>query len=163
MQFPATLVQLAEKPPPLPPPHGQTGESIQDWIYPFHAICSNIGSAGRKAPHPTPHDQTGEKSETGSIHFMQFPATLVQLAKKPPNPHGQTGEKSETGFIHFMQFPETWFSWQKSSPMPKQGNLRLDLSISCNFQQLWFSWQKSPPLFCLFMRDLAHATHVGYP
>ena len=41
---------------------------------------------------------------------------------------------------------------------------RLDLSISCNFQQqLWFSWQKSPPPFCLFMRALAHVTHVEYP
>ena len=48
---------------------------------------------------------------------MQFPATLVQLAEMPPPP-----------------------------PVAKQGkNLRLDLSISCNFQQLWSSWQKSPP------------------
>ena len=39
MQFPATLVQLAERPPS--------------------------------------HGQTGKNSETGSIHFMHFPATLV--------------------------------------------------------------------------------------
>ena len=36
------------------------------------------------------------------------------------------------------------------------------LQIHLNFQ-LWFSWQKSPPLFCHFMRDQAHITHVEYP
>ena len=37
-------------------------------------------------------------------------------------------------------------TWKKSPPAAKQGKiLRLDLSISCNFQQLWFSWQKSSP------------------
>ena len=35
---------------------------------------------------PHPSGQTGENFCTGSIHFMQFPATLVQLAEKPP-PH----------------------------------------------------------------------------
>ena len=63
---------------------------------------------------------------------MQFPATLVQLAEKP---------------------------YQAA----KQGQiLRLDLSISCNFQQLWFSWQKTTPLphFCTFVRYQAHVIHV---
>ena len=41
-------------------------------------------------------------------------------------------------------------TWQKSPcpppPAATQGKiLRLDLSVSCNFQQLWISWQKSPP------------------
>ena len=46
-----------------------------------------------------------------------------------------------------MQFQATLFSWGKRPPQAaKQGkHLRLDLSISYNFQQLWFSWQKSPP------------------
>ena len=72
MQIPATLVQLAEK----PLPHQR---KILNWIYPFHANSSNFGSAGRKAP-PTPR----EKIKTGSIHFMQIPAILVQLVEKPP-------------------------------------------------------------------------------
>ena len=49
---------------------------------------------------------------------MQFPATLVQLAENPPCP---------------LQQPK------------REKILRLDLSISCNFQQLWLSWQKSAP------------------
>ena len=65
--------------------------------------------------------------ETGSIHFMQFPVTLVQLAEKPP------------------------------PPAAKQVKiLRLDLSISCNFQ---LSWQKRPPSFLPFCeRPSSHHT-----
>ena len=32
-----------------------------------------------------PNSQTGTNSDTGSIHFVQFPATLVQLAEAPPS------------------------------------------------------------------------------
>ena len=66
---------------------------------------------------------------------MQFPATLVQLAE--PQPH----------------------------PAAKQEKiLRLDLSISYNFQQLWFSWQKRPPPpICLFVKDPACITYIEYP
>ena len=46
----------------------------------------------------------------------------------------------------------------RKSPDPKRKNLRLDLSISSNFQQLWFSCWKS-----LFMRDLDCIVHVEYP
>ena len=50
MQFPATFVQVAEKPPQ------RTGNFFLDWIYPFHAISSNFHSGGRKPlplpPHP---------------------------------------------------------------------------------------------------------------
>ena len=34
-------------------------------------------------PPPHPSGQTGKTFQPGSIHFMQFPATLVQLAEKP--------------------------------------------------------------------------------
>ena len=47
MQFPATLAQLTEKPPTTQWPDS---ENILDWIYPSHAICTNFGSAGKKAP-----------------------------------------------------------------------------------------------------------------
>ena len=64
--LPATLVQLAEKPPP-----------------PIKKFCGSCFMQfqwlGRKAPPPR-----GKNSEPGSFHFMQFPATLVQLAEKAP-------------------------------------------------------------------------------
>ena len=98
------------------PPQWPKREKFWNWIYPFHPISSNFHSAGRKPPPPS--SQRGKNSETESIHFMQFPATFIQLAENPP-PH----------------------------PAAKEGKiLRLNLSISCNFQQLWFSWQKAPPL-----------------
>ena len=73
-----------------------------------------IPKIGQKStpPPPPPSGQTGKNSETGSIHFMQFPATLVQLAEKTP-PQQLNREKF----------------------------LRLDLCISWNFLQLWFRWQ----------------------
>ena len=37
---------LAEEPPPRQP----NRERFWEWIYPFHAISSNFGSAGRKVP-----------------------------------------------------------------------------------------------------------------
>ena len=58
-------------------------------------------------------------SEIGSIHFMKFSATLLQLAEKPPPLSSQTGKHSETGSIHFMQFPATLVQLaEKPSPTP---------------------------------------------
>ena len=112
MQFPATLVFVAEKPSPSPPPP-EWGKILLHWIYyPFHAISSNFGFLWQKSPPP---QNEGKFFYTESIHFMPFPATLVFVAEKPPSPRTEEGK-----------------------------NLRLDLSISCNFQQLWFSWQKRP-------------------
>ena len=45
--------QKSSPPHPTPfHPSGKTGKTFLDWIYPFHVISSNFGSAGRKAPHP---------------------------------------------------------------------------------------------------------------
>ena len=67
------------------PPAEKNRKNFWDWIYPFHAISSNFGSAGRKAPRPPPPSgKTWNNFETGSIYFMQFPATLVQLAEPSP-------------------------------------------------------------------------------
>ena len=86
-------------------PQWPNREKFWDCIYPFHAISSNFGSAGRKGPPPPPSSQTGKNSETWSIYFMQFPATLVQLAESS---HPVAKRKnSETASIHFMQFPAT--------------------------------------------------------
>ena len=86
-RYPA--MRLGRKVPPPLPTGWPNREKFWEWIYPFHAISSNFGSAGRKA----------------------LPPPLPSLP-----------------------------------PMAEQGKiLKLDLSISCNFQQLWFSWQKSTP------------------
>ena len=89
MQFPATLVQLAEK---SPSPQVAKQGKILKLDLSISCNSSNFGSASRKAS--SPGGQTGKNSETGSIHFMQFPATLVQLAEKsPPPPRWPNREK----------------------------------------------------------------------
>ena len=112
MQFPATLVQLAEKPPP---PKQPKREKILRLNLSISCDLQQLWFSWQKRP--PPHGQRGKNSETESIHFMQFPATLVQLEENPPSPQQPKREKI----------------------------LRLNLSISCNFQQLWFSWKKIPP------------------
>ena len=60
--------------------------------------------------------------------------------------------------------PENWA--EKAPPPPPRGQrggkiLRLNLSISCNFQQLWFSWQKSlppPPNWSDYMTEICRRT-----
>ena len=60
-------------------------------LYFMHHWTSHLGPGRRDKfpppmpPPPPPHGQTGKNSETGSIHFMQFTATLVQLAESPPS------------------------------------------------------------------------------
>ena len=127
----------------------------------------------QKSP-PPPVAKQWNKSEAGSIHFMQFPATLVQLAEKPPPPFVPFHERPSSHCtcripmvpilqIH-TQIPPTLISSlgyqlsqlfkiltytevQDSPQWPKrEKNLRLNLSVSCNFLQLWLSWQKSPPV-----------------
>ena len=113
MQFPATLVQLAEKLPPMT----ENGKKFKTGSHPFHAISSNFGSAGRKAPPPHSVTKVGKKFKTGFIHFMQFPATLVQLAEKlPPPPVTEDGKKFKTGSINFMQFPATLVQLAEKPP-----------------------------------------------
>ena len=67
----------------------------------------------------SPHSsQRGGNSETESIHFMQFPATLVQLAEKSPPPptSSQRGKNTETESIHIMQFPATLVQLAEKPP-----------------------------------------------
>ena len=115
--------QLGRK---APPP--RWGKIFWHWIYPFQAISSNFGFCGRKAPPP---QDEGNFFAIGSIHFRQFPATLVFVAEKPPLP-----------------------------PHPRWGKIFwLDLSISGDFQQLWFLWQKSSPLFSAFSSGTGLMSH----
>ena len=137
-QFWATLVFVAEKPPPLrmrenfltsdlsisgnfeqlwflwqkSHPHPGWGKIFWHQIYPFQAILSNFGFCGRKAP--------------------------------PPRMRGNfwTPDLSTSG-----NFEQLWFLWQKSPPPPRmrENFLTPDLSISGKFLASRFLWQKSPP------------------
>ena len=146
--------ELAETPPP------RMREIFFHWIYPFQTISSNFGFCGIKAPPPN----MKEKFSTGSIHFKQFQETLVFVAEKPPPPDEWKIFPLDLSISD--NFKQLWFLWQKS-PSPhwmREKFFPLDLSISDNFELLWFLWQKKPlPLFCLFMKDLTHVTHVEYP
>ena len=124
-QFWATLVFVAEKPPPLrmrenfltsdlsisgnfeqlwflwqkSHPHPGWGKIFWHQIYPFQAILSNFGFCGRKAP---PQDE-GKFLDTRSIHFRQFWATFVFVAEKPPPPPQDEGKFFDTRSIHFRK------------------------------------------------------------
>ena len=176
MQFPATLVQLTEKPHHPQWPNGK----ILRLDLSISCNFQQLWFSWQKSPHPHPKWPNRENSETRSIHFMQFPATLVQLPEKPPplqqpnrdkvwdwiypfhaisskfdsagrkapTPQWLNREKFWDWIYPFHAISSNFGSAARKAPPPaaKQGKiLRLDLSISCNFQQLWFSWQKSPP------------------
>ena len=156
MQFPATLVQLAESPPPpmasIQTVHQVTKQlKILDWIYPFHAISSNFGSAGRKAC-PLPSSWT-VKFLDWIYPFHAISSNFSSAGRKAPCPSQWPVTRQWMFFrlnlLISCNFQQLWFSWQKSPPPPvaRQWNFfRLELSISYQFQQLWFSWQRSPPL-----------------
>ena len=94
-----------------------------DWIYLFHSISSNFGSAGPGTPPPHWKDQVGRLPEglgkeglctpvCGKVMFsVMFVCQSVQLFVG--------GSSTEKLF-------------------------RLDLSIPCNFKQLWFIWPGYP-------------------
>ena len=166
-QFWATLVFVAEKPPPpgwgkifwhqiYPfqqfqanfPSSGkdaflpQKSELLEiAWSYPFQEILSKFGFCGRKVPPP---------SAWGKIFWHQiypFQAILSNFdycgRKAPPRMREifLTPDLSISG-----NFEQLWFLCQKSPPSRIRENfLTLDLSISGNFKQLWFLWQKSLP------------------
>ena len=72
---------------------------------------------GRKAPPPLPSHPSEENFDFGSIHFGQFPATLIFVAEEPPlPPPTQVRKVFDFGSIHFGDFQQLWFLWQKSPP-----------------------------------------------
>ena len=82
---------------------------------------------------------------TGSIHFRQFPATLVFVAESPlPSGWGKL-------FLHwiyaFQAIPSNFgLCGRKAPSLRDEGNFYTqDLSISGNFEQLWFLCRKAPP------------------
>ena len=123
-------LRFSQQKSPLPPVTEQ-GKNL-DWIYPFQAISSNFGLSWQLS---SPRGQTGKnfrwylffsgnfqqlwvqlavkppsrKAEifySGSIHFMQFPATLPLFGRKIPN-SGTKWNFLQTKFIHFRQFSAT--------------------------------------------------------
>ena len=86
----------------------------------------------------------GSRSFHFDIHnFRNITALGVQAPTKSMPPYG------ETWICHCLHYWTSYWGPGRKSPLPpvvEQGQLlRLDLSISCNFQQLWFSWQKCHP------------------
>ena len=146
MQFPATLVQLAEK-PPSPLAAGQW--NFLDWIYPFHAISSNFSSAARKAPCPSQWPVTRQwmffrLNLLISCNFQQ----LWFSWQKSPHPQWPDNEIFLDWNYPFHTISSNFGSAGREvlpSAARQWDIFRLNLSISCNFQQLWFSWQKAPP------------------
>ena len=150
-QFQATLVFVAEKPPP------PIRENFWHWIYQFQATLVFV------AEKPPPPPRWGNFFfDTGSIHFRQFQATLVLWQKSSPPPMREnflTLDLSISGI-----FEQLWFLWEKSPPPPPWGK-NFDTGY-IHFRQFWatlvFVAEKPPPLFCLLTRDLTHVTLVEY-
>ena len=145
-QFQATLVFVAEKPPPprmrkkrftldlsiscnfeqlwflwqKSHPTPRLREIVLHWIYPFYAISSNFGFSGREA-------------------------TLVFVTEKPPPPGW--GKMFVHWIYPFYAISSNFgFCGRKAPPPQDEGKFfTLDLFISGNFKELWFLWQKSPP------------------
>ena len=91
-----------------PPPSQDEGIFFLHWIYPFQAILSNFGSAGRKAPSPKRGNFfTLDLSISGNFEQLGF------CGRKAPPP------SKMRKFLFFFIFT-------------------LDVSISGNFEQLWF-------------------------
>ena len=138
-QFWATLVFVAEKPPPLPP-------RMENFLTSDLSISGNFEQRWFfVAEKPSPQD--GKCFDFRSIHFRQFWATLVFVAEKPPPRWGK--------FFWLQIYPfhaiskQLWFLWQKSPP-PPPGWGKLFWLRSIHFRQFWatlvFVAEKPPPL-----------------
>ena len=123
MRLNLKLVQIGRKAPPPPPllPFGEilgscrrTWRNFTHWYF-MHHWTSHWLWLSRRAPPP----DEGNFSDTRSIHFRQFRATLVLVAEKPPPPMREiflTPDLSISG-----NFVQLWFWWQKSPPSPRWG------------------------------------------
>ena len=142
--FWATLVVVAEKPPP---------RMRENFLIPDLSISGNFEQLWflrQKSPPPPPPQDEGKFFGTRSIHFRQFQANLVFVAEKPP-PHSQDEVKFSWHQIYPFQAILSNFSfcWQKSPPpfIMRENYLTSDLSISGNFwATLVFCGRKAPPL-----------------
>ena len=129
MNFPAILVQVHFYPHPHPPP---THPPVKQWKKFFSmdlSISWNFLQFWFRCispPPPTPHPPTHPLAKQwkknffhGFIHFMKFPAILVQ--------------------VYFLPHPPT------HQPNRENKIFSMDLSISWNFLQFWFRCVFYPP------------------
>ena len=171
-QFWATLVFVAEKPPP--PTTSRMREKFWHQIYPFQAILSNFGFVAEKPPPPRMRENflTPDLSISGNFEELWFCGRKVPSPrmreifwhqiypfhailsnfgfcgrKAPPTPPRMRENFLTPDLSNSGNFEQIWFLWQKSPPPARmrENILTSDLSISGNFEQLWFLWQKSLP------------------
>ena len=108
-EFWATLVLVAEKPPPHPPDEGKI---FWHQIYPFQAILSNFGFGGRKAPSPS---QMREKFLTPDLSISgNFKQLWFWWQKRPPLPIRENFLTPDISIS--ANFEQLWFWWQKNPP-----------------------------------------------
>ena len=136
-QFRATLVFVAEKPPPP--------RMRENFLTSDLSVSGNFEQLWFLWQKSSPPQDEGNFFDLRFIPFRQFRATLVFVAEKPPPPRMRenflTSDLSVLG-----NFEQLWFCGRKAPPPQDEGNfLTSDLSVSGNFEQLWFLWQKSPP------------------
>ena len=123
MPFPATLFQLAEK----PPKKGKILRLDLSMSCNFQQLWFSWQNP------PPPRSWTRKNSETGCIHFMQFPATLVQLAEPPPPKEGKI---FKTESSHFRNFGS---AGRKAPPPPTIS------AFSCLFCMMLHIWNTHGP------------------
>ena len=165
-QFWATLIFVAEKPPPprmrenfLTPDLSISGNFEQLWfcgrkapprmrenfLTPDISISGNFEQlwfCGRKSPPPT---DEGNSFDTRSIQFRQFRVTLVFAGRKaPPSAWGKNFWHQIYSFHEFLS--NFGFCGRKATPTQDEGKI-FDIR-SIHFRQFWATlvlWQKSPP------------------
>ena len=98
--FQQLWVQLAAK----LPPRGQTGKHFRWYLF----ISGNFQQLWVQLAVKPPSRKTG-LFYSGSIHFMQFPATWPLVCRKIPNP-GTKWNFLQTEFIHLRPFSATLVS-----------------------------------------------------
>ena len=137
-QFPATLDFVAEK-----PPSPEWGKFFWHRILSISGNFQQLWFLWQKSPPP---QNEGNFFYIGSIHFRQFPATLVFVAEPPPQ---NEGNFFDIGSIHFRQFPGTLvFVAEKPTPLPPKWGKNFwhriypFQAISNNFG---FCGRKAPP------------------
>ena len=123
-QFWATLVFVAEKPPPPP----RMREIFWHQIYPFQAILSNFGFCGRKA-HPPDEGKflTPALSISGNFEWLWF---LWQ--KSPPSRMRENSLTPDLSISGNLKQP--WF-FVAEKPLPPEGKFFDTRSI--HFRQFW--------------------------
>ena len=167
-QFWATLIFVAEKPPPLQDEGNFltsdlsiSGNFEQLWFLWQKSqtpprmreifLTSDLSISGNFKQlwflwQKSPPKGEGKFFDTRSIHFRQFWATLIFVTEKPTPTQIGWGKFFWHQIYPFQAILSNFGFCDRKAPPRMRGNfLTPDLSISGNFEQLWFLWQKSHP------------------